>query len=198
MKVVWIQSGEKGYPPDLPACFGTGAPDVLGAIGNIAVLDSHKTGLVCSEVCPGELILKTYDFVSTLRDEGSTVISGFHSPMEQECLHLLLRGEQPVIICPARSIENMRTKREWKEPLEQGRLLLLSPFDKKYRRVTATLAEQRNELVVALADRVVVPYARPGGKAEALCHKVIFWGKPLLTFDTEHNAHLIAMGARRM
>jgi len=33
------------------------------------------------------------------------VISGFHTPAEKECLRILLRGAQPIIICPARSIE---------------------------------------------------------------------------------------------
>jgi hypothetical protein len=55
-----------------------------------------------------------------------------------------LRGAQPTIICPARSIEGMRIPPEWKQAIEQERLLLLSPFEKKYRRVTAALAKQRN------------------------------------------------------
>jgi len=28
-----------------------------------------------------------------MRDEGVTVISGFHSPIEKECLRILLRGK---------------------------------------------------------------------------------------------------------
>ena len=30
------------------------------------------------------------------RDEGRCIISGFHSPIEKECLLILLRGNQPV------------------------------------------------------------------------------------------------------
>lgn len=45
-----------------------------------------------------------------LRDAGVTVIGEFHSPMEKECLNILLRGSQPIIVCPARSLENMRIK----------------------------------------------------------------------------------------
>ena len=55
-----------------------------------------------------------------LRVSDITVISGFHSPMERECLNILLRGKQSVIICPARSIEGMRIKSEYKKPLEEG------------------------------------------------------------------------------
>ena len=31
---------------------------------------------------------------------GVPMIGGFHTPMEQECLEVLLRGQQPVVICP--------------------------------------------------------------------------------------------------
>ena len=57
-----------------------------------------------------------------------TLIGGFHSPMEKECLDLLLRGSRPIIICPARSIDRMRIPKPWKAPLADGRLLVMSPF----------------------------------------------------------------------
>ena len=43
----------------------------------------------------------------------------------------------------------MRVPTEWREPIEHGRVLLLSPFEKKYRRATADLAQKRNEFVAA-------------------------------------------------
>ena len=60
--------------------------------------------LFCSVKCPGKLIMDTYDLAQHLRDIGVTVISGFHSPMEQECLHILLRSPNPVIWCLARGL----------------------------------------------------------------------------------------------
>jgi HEPN domain-containing protein len=44
---------------------------------------------------------------------GVTVVGGFHAPMERECLTILLRGAQPVILCPARNI-GMRIRPEYK------------------------------------------------------------------------------------
>ena len=67
--------------------------------------------------CPGDLILQTYDLAQQLRDTGTTVIGGFHTPMERECLTILLRGAQPVIVCPARSIDNLRLPQAFKQPL---------------------------------------------------------------------------------
>jgi hypothetical protein len=49
-----------------------------------------------------------------------------------------------------------------------GRLLLLSPFNEKHNRVTAQLAAERNCFVAAISDEVLIPYATPGGKTEAL------------------------------
>lgn len=60
-------------------------------------------GLICSVQCPGSIVIKTFDAVRELRDSGIVVAGGFHSPMEKECLDFLLRGEQPVIVCPANS-----------------------------------------------------------------------------------------------
>jgi predicted Rossmann fold nucleotide-binding protein DprA/Smf involved in DNA uptake len=61
-------------------------PGELAMIGNAAILDRPKISLFCSAKCPGKLILDTYDLAKKFRERGVTVISGFHSPMEEECL----------------------------------------------------------------------------------------------------------------
>ena len=68
----------------------------LWFIGNPDILKRPLVGLFCSIRCPGSVILRTYDLARALRDAGVPVIGGFHSPMEKECLDLLLRGRQPV------------------------------------------------------------------------------------------------------
>jgi hypothetical protein len=88
------------------------APMQVSAIGNTDILHEKKLAFFCSVRCPGSIIIQTYDCMKALRDAGVTVIGGFHSPMERECLNILLRGTQPAIICPARSLENMRIKPE--------------------------------------------------------------------------------------
>ena len=91
--------------------------------------------------------------------------------VEKECLRILLRGSQPIIICPARSLENFRLSPDWKEPLAQNRLLLLSCFPARHRRVTTALAARRNELVAALADEVWFAHITPGGQMERLARR---------------------------
>jgi predicted Rossmann fold nucleotide-binding protein DprA/Smf involved in DNA uptake len=116
--------------------------------------------------------------------------------MEQECLNILLRGKQPVIVCPARGIENMRLKAEYKTPLAESRLLFLSPFPEKEKRITADLALARNRFVAALADEIFVAHTAEGGKIEAFCCKLAARGKSLTTLESRANANLIALGAR--
>jgi predicted Rossmann fold nucleotide-binding protein DprA/Smf involved in DNA uptake len=196
MNVASLSQDDLYYLPIVKTYLGDRAPVTLTALGNLDILQQKKLALFCSVQCPGPLILQTYDLARALRHAGVTVISGFHSPMEKECLNVLLRGTQPVIVCPARSIERMRLPAEWKAALVQDRLLLLSPFAEQFRRVTTKRAHERNEFVAALADTLLIAYAAPGGKIERFCQDIRSWGKPLLALESSENANLLALGAR--
>jgi len=146
--------------------------DPVHMLGNQEILRSKKLALFCSRKCPGNLILKAYDLARSLRDAGTTVISGFHTPVEKECLRILLRGTQPIIICPARSIEGMRISSKWRKPITEGRLLLVSPFEKKHRRMTKDLAELRNYFVAELADEIIFIHFSEGSATEKLFEEI--------------------------
>ena len=173
----------------------TSLPPETAYQGNLSLLDEPLTALFCSNRCPGDLILKTYDLARAMRDAGVLVIGGFQTPMERECLRLLLRGKQPVVVCPARGIDNMRIPRDWRPALDDGRLLVLSPFPATVRRPTAELAAQRNELVADLAQQVFIAHAALGSRTEAFARKVAESGKPLLTLESAANTNLVEMGA---
>jgi hypothetical protein len=108
------------------------------------------------------------------------VVSGFHSPIEKECLRILLRGRQPVIICPARTLPK-RAPEEWRQPLADSRLLVLSAFSASTTRVTAELAIRRNAFVAAIADEVWFAHITPGGQAEGLIQRLKSWGIPFVS-----------------
>lgn len=165
------------YPLRLQERLGQQAPTTLTALGNVALLSQPKTALFCSVRCPGDAILGAYDAARKLRDEGVTVISGFHSPVEKECLRILLRGKQPIIICLARSLGRLRLPTEWRQPLVSGRLLLLSRFEKS-RRADKNTARRRNELVAALSDEVLIIHAEPGGSIDHITTLFDGWSIP--------------------
>jgi len=196
MTVSSIDRSDARYPSALGIYLGDQAPECIFSLGNLDILRQKPLALFCSVKCPGNLILQIYDLARQLRDAGVAVISGFHSPMERECLSLLLRGKQPVIWCPAKRLTVNRLPKEYAEPISDGRLLMLSPFDEKVKRARQDIARFRNEFVAALADQVFIAYAAPGGKVESFCQKVLGWDKPLLTFNSPINAALLASGAR--
>ena len=167
-------------------------------LGNLRLIEDRLTAFFCSSRCPGDLILKTYDIARVLREGGVSVIGGFQTPMEKECLRLLLRGSQPVVICPARSIDNMRVPRNWRAALDEHRLLVLSPFPSTRRRPTVQLAAQRNSFVANLAEQVFIAHAAPGSKTENFARDLAASGKPLLTLDSPSNANLVEMGAEAL
>jgi predicted Rossmann fold nucleotide-binding protein DprA/Smf involved in DNA uptake len=177
---------------------GDRAPERIFLLGNPELIQKDSLGLFCSIKCPGNVILQTYDLAKALRDANFSVVGGFHTPMEKECLALLLRGTQPIIVCPARGLERIRPSAELKDGIEAGRVLLISMFGPRHRRATAELADQRNRLVAALAGMALVSHAAPGGKTEALCREIIAMGKPLFTVDAPENANLLALGAKAL
>ena len=169
--------------------------NALWAIGDIKLLSQSLLGFFCSNKCTGDAILRTYDLARGLRDASIPVISGFHSAMEKECLDLLLRGTQPIIICPARSIHNYRLKKPWLEGIDEGRILILSPFEEKHRQPSSSLAEVRNHLVATLAARIFVSHAEPGSKTEKLCLQHLGEQKQVIILDSCNNETLKDSGA---
>ncbi|MEW6233878.1 MAG: DNA-processing protein DprA [Candidatus Omnitrophota bacterium] len=184
------------YPAVLKSELYWKPPKELIAIGNANLLPFRKLGFFCSSQCPGNAIVRTYDLVKGFSHDGLVIIGGFHSPIEAECLRLLLRGKSGAIICPARSIETMRIPSAWKSALEANRLLILSPFPSNQPRMTRELAEYRNEFVAALADAIFIAHAAPASQTEAFAHKIAAWEKPLYTIDVPANRGLIELGAR--
>jgi len=173
------------WPRDIDGRLGRDVPSRLWAIGSPEILVEKKVGLFCSVRCPGDAILGAYDAARKIRDEGVTVVSGFHSPVEKECLLILLRGKQPIIMCLARSMMKIRISTEWRPALDSGRLLLLSPFEKFPRRPTIESARQRNELVAALSDEVLIIHAEPGGSIERISELIDCWGVPKMQISRE-------------
>ncbi len=190
-----IYAGKSSYPGGLKECLGDEAPPSIAGIGDMGLLGQPKLAFFCSTRCPGSLILRTYDLAQLLRQAPLTVVGGFHTPMEQECLAVLLRGPEPVILCPARNVDRLRLPAEHREPLRQGRLLILSGFGEGESRVTVETAAVRNRFVAALADALFVAHAAPGGRTEEMCREAIGWGKGLYTFEDRANENLLAMGA---
>lgn len=70
-------------------------------LGNKEILSNYKIGFLCPRKIPSSIILNTYDWAIEQRDRGICVISGFHSKIEKDVFHYLLKGKQPIIFVPS-------------------------------------------------------------------------------------------------
>lgn len=196
IEIQQIDRDDACYPPLLTDRMGVQTPSPLTAIGSLQILRHQRLGLICSIRCPGSIVIKTFDAIRQLRDAGIVLAGGFHSPMENECLDFLLRGEQPVIVCPAKGLGRPRLPSAWRTAIDAERLLLLSPFGDAVARTTAAQAQARNEFIAALCHAILIPHASPGGKAEAIAQHVLVQSQPLFTFPEDENTELLKLGAQ--
>lgn len=183
------------YGDKLTLSPGLVSPAFVDIIGSDKLLVSRKIGMLCSIKCPGSVILRIYDLMRDLRNEGITVVSGFHSPLEKECLSILLRGKCGIVICYARSLP-ARVPAEFRTPIDEGRLLLLSAFKEGQEHITRMSSAARNRQVADLGDALFIPYATPSGMVEGICREAIASGRQVLTFDGDPGASLRAIGAK--
>lgn len=185
MKPECVEPGSPDYPPALLRGGGNWKPASIHTLGNVAILRQPLIALFCSTKCPGHVILDAFDRIAQLRDAGRPTISGFHTPIEKECLRILLRGASPIVISPARSLDRFRVPLDWKPVLAAGRLLLVSPFASGTPRITAELAQRRNEFIASLANELLFLHITPGGRLEKLAKKLENSGRALLPLETE-------------
>src|SRR5687768_15260442 len=108
MRCLEVHKNDPNYPQALTTFLGEHAPDLLQYAGPLQILQRPSLAWLSSVQCPGPVIVKTYEYAQKVRVEGITVIGGFHSPMEWECLRIFISSDQPVVICPARSLTRMR------------------------------------------------------------------------------------------
>jgi predicted Rossmann fold nucleotide-binding protein DprA/Smf involved in DNA uptake len=143
----------------------------LNLIGNKELLNLPKTAFLCSRKVPASVVLKCYDWAIEQREAGNCVISGFHSQIEKDVLHYLLKGKQPLIIVLARGLKE-KLEPELKKLLEERRLLMITPFDKSIKRVTEQTAEKRNKMMIELADNVVIGNVSENGQLQNILPKI--------------------------
>lgn len=132
-------------------------------IGNKDLLSLPKTAFLCSRKVPASVVLKCYDWAIEQREAGNCIVSGFHSQIERDVFHYLNKGTQPIIIAMARGIPE-RLPPNLRKPVEEGRILIISPFEKNVTNVTNETAIIRNGMMIEIAEIITVGYANPEGR----------------------------------
>ena len=134
-------------------------------IGNPELVKLKKTAFLCSRQVPASVVLKCYDWAILQRDKGNCVISGFHSQIEKDVLYYLLKGKQPIIVVLGRGLKQ-KPEPEFVKPLDEGRLLIITPFQNEVKKITQQTAFIRNQMMIELADTITIGYTLEGGLLE--------------------------------
>ncbi len=143
------------------------AKRIVGA-GETALLAEPLLGLMASRECPGHILIETLDRVSEWVKAGRVIVSGFHSPLEQQVQRSALRRKGRVVKVLARGMTDYRPTAEEREPLAAGRMLVITACPTEVRRTTRDTALARNQLVLALASEIVAPYVAADSPLAAL------------------------------
>lgn len=147
------------------------APEVaerLTGVGNAELLTEPLLGLLTSRECPGSVLLETLDRIPQWVKEGRVILSGFHAPLEQQVLRSVLRRNGHVVKVLARGMTDYRPTSEERDPLNGGRMLVLTACPPEIRRTTRATALERNHLVFALASEMVIPFVAKGSPLASL------------------------------
>jgi predicted Rossmann fold nucleotide-binding protein DprA/Smf involved in DNA uptake len=138
--------------------------------GNEHLLSMPLVAFFSSFKCSAEKILATYEQCKKWSTERQPIISGFHSPVEKECLRILLRKKSPVIISPARGLWK-RNPRGWQDAIQENRLLIVSIFPREFTWMNSDRAMQRNRFICDVVDEITVSYLLKDGKMERFFQK---------------------------
>ena len=154
--------------PHLAPRIATDLAARLIGIGNPALLAEPLLGFIASRQCPGHVFIETLERVPQWAKAGRVLVSGFHSPLEQQVLRSLLRRQGRAVKVLARGMTDYRPQPEECEPLAAGRMLVITACPPEVRRTTRETALARNRLVLALASETVASCVAAGSPLAAL------------------------------
>lgn len=140
----------------------------ISGTGNADLLHGEVLAFFAPRQCPGIAIRSATAWALRQARAGCTVISGFHSPLEQSVLRLLVEAGSPVIVALARPVLGARLNPAWRLAFAARTMAVVS-HSKHLTRLNQQVAERRNELAARLATSIVVAHTSPGGQLGAQC-----------------------------
>jgi len=137
----------------------------LNKLGNKQLLTMHKTAFLCSRQTPKAHYDAILKWIHQLSPDKDCILCGNHSYMEQEVFTLLLQLKVPIILVLA---EAMRTV--WNNGIEralkENRILIITHCNATVHQVSQQSADERNQIILSLADSIVIGYCTKGGNIE--------------------------------
>lgn len=136
--------------------------DGIAGVGNRDLLEQPLTAFFASRRCSGRAIRAAMDWAVEQARAKTPLIGGFHSPLEQSVLKVMLAAHAPVVIVIARQLHVASLPVAWHEAVQAGTAAVVS-MDDTQQRLTAELAIRRNHWIACRASRIVVAVVSPDG-----------------------------------
>lgn len=155
-RAIWVVSrADSRYPRRLKKRLGEDAPPVLYGGGDAAILDTGGLAVVGSRNVDDTLIEYTEDVGRLAALARRTLVSGGARGVDQAAMRGALQAGGQVAGVLADGLEKAVMRREHRDALLDGRLVLVSPYDPAVR-FHVGHAMQRNKLIYALSEAALV------------------------------------------
>jgi predicted Rossmann fold nucleotide-binding protein DprA/Smf involved in DNA uptake len=182
-------------PPALDTWFHGRAPKLWG-VGNPAILSGRLLGIISARQIDSDLALQSYQLLKQLAFSNDfSFVSGWHSPLEEDALRIVLAQEAPLVLCASKALDRFKPSRELESQLSKGKVLLLTHCGPKAKRISREASIRRNQLVVGLAAALLVLSAPEGSASLTLAQSALRLEKPVLTPEHALNKKLLACNA---
>jgi DNA processing protein len=155
-RAIWVISrADASYPKRLKARLKEDAPPLLYGCGDIALLEKGGLAVVGSRHVDEDLISFTETVGRLSAEAHRTIVSGGAKGIDRAAMHGALMTGGDVAGVMADSLERAALAQDNREPLMDGRLVLVSPYDPAAG-FNVGHAMQRNKLIYAVADAALV------------------------------------------
>ena len=134
-------------------------------IGNAQLLKLNKTAFLCSRKTPESQEKVIFDWVKQLNPMTDCILCGNFSEMEQKVFTLLLEYKIPTILVMPDAVAK-RWDKDIEDALNEKRLLIFSIWGNQLNDEVMCSSNDRNEVILLLADKTIIGYCREGGKIE--------------------------------
>ena len=144
-------------------------------LGNAALMERTRVAFLSSRRVVPAAVMRCYDWATGMRGGGSAgrlappcVVGGFQSALERDVLKLLLSdGGPPIVMVLARGMWRS-VPMEYREAINAGRMLVVSPFSQGVVRVSKETAEKRNGWILDHCEEAVFASLDPNGSLARL------------------------------
>ena len=141
---------------------------LLSGLGAAGLLQGTLTAFFASRQCTGSAIRAATTWVLQQVRDHAALVGGFHSPLAQSVLRLLLEAGGTAVLVLARPVAGATLRSAWRSALDAGRMAVVSQGTGS-RRLTEQAADDRNDLAAQLADEIVTAHDSSGGRLNQQC-----------------------------